>query len=441
MPNLSFPRKLAYASGGLALNFANLLISQWLLRLYVPDQVNALVAPALFSLIFLIGRIVDGVIDPFVGYFNDRFRSRWGRRKPFIALALIPTALVSALMWFPPFPHELSWVNGVFIFVLVQLFFIFWTALANPYLSMIPEISRDLNERVDITTWYAVFLMVGTVLSALIGNIKEAAGWGGLGVTVGLVAVVSFLPTLLFVPEPPAPPPEKRAGSLRGELGGMALWIGTTFGNFPFVVLLTATSLFWFALNLMIILVPFWVQHVCGRGDGDVIMIMLPYIAANLIAFAPANLASKRWGKQAVFMATLALSAAASFSLALVGRTGLDPFLQTQLTMALYGLATSGFLMLPNALLADVIDYDAARSGSSRAAVHFGVQSFFQNSANGLSIVAAAALMYVGGRATPTPLGLKLIAGVSGLAAATAALVWLAYPLRDKPKPARGAGA
>ena len=151
MKRLGFGVKLSYAAGGLALNFANLLISQWLLRLYAPSLSGALVAPALFSVIFLVGRIVDGITDPLVGYLSDTFRSKRGRRKPFILFALVPTALVSALMWFPPHPGGGHWINGVFIFALVQLFFIFWTILANPYMSMIPQLTPDAKERIDIT--------------------------------------------------------------------------------------------------------------------------------------------------------------------------------------------------------------------------------------------------------------------------------------------------
>ena len=280
MKKLSLGIKLSYAAGGLALNFANLLISQWLLRLYVPTLSGALVPPILFSIIFLVGRVVDGIADPLVGFLSDTFRSKRGRRKPFILFALIPTALVSCLMWFPPQPQGAHWINGVFIFVLVQLFFLFWTILANPYMSMIPELSQYPKERIYITTLQAFFLMIGTALSAIIGNIKEAAGWGGLGLTVGFITIAAFLPTLLFVKEQHQASP-KAMGKTKLSFHALPSWIGTTFKNKPFVLLLASTSLFWFSLNTMILLVPFWVEHVTGKGDAQVMLIMVPYIAAD----------------------------------------------------------------------------------------------------------------------------------------------------------------
>lgn len=108
------------------------------------------------------------------------------------------------------------------------------------------------------------------------------------------------------------------------------------------------------------------------------------------------NWAAKRWGKKPVFLAGTAASALVLLSLLLVGRIGIEPFLATQIAMGLFDFATSGFLMLPNALLADVVDYDAARTGRRREAIHFGVQAFFQKLAIGASIVVSSALMYSG---------------------------------------------
>jgi GPH family glycoside/pentoside/hexuronide:cation symporter len=439
MGQLSKPKKVAYSAGGLALNFANLLISQWLLRLYSPDKEGALVPPILFSLVFLAGRVVDGLTEPLVGYASDRLRSRHGKRKPFIALALLPTAFVSCLMWMPPRPDGPHWQNAVYIAVLVQLFFIFWSCLANPYMSLLPQLTSDKAERVDISTLQALFLMVGTVLSAGIGNIKAAWGWAGLGYTVFAVTIIAFLPTLFFVKDPSArlkgeeggPEPASLADDpLTGK--GMAAWVAAAFRNPPFVILLSSTALFWFALNIIILLVPFWVQYVALKGDEQVILAMIPYIAANVAGFPLFNWAAKRWGKKPVFLAGTAASALVLLSLLLVGRIGVEPFLATQIAMGLFGFATSGFLMLPNALLADVVDYDAARTGRRREAIHFGVQAFFQKLAIGASIVVSSALMYAGGSRRPTVFGLKLVATAAGAAALLAALVFILYPLRDR---------
>ena len=283
MTGLSLKKKIAYGTGGLALNFINLLISQWLLRLYVPSLSGALVPPVLFSAIFILGRVVDGVLDPFVGYLSDHTRSRWGRRIPFIAVSLLPTAIVTFFLWVPPVPGEQNIWNAVALLVLVQGYFIFWTLLANPYMSLIPQLSPLNKDRVDITTIQALFIMAGTLVSAFIGNIKTSFGWTGLGFTACMVTLIAFLPTLLFIREKPSLDLEREEGYLKPK--AIFAWFSDTLKNRPFRHLLTATTLFWFTLNMVIILIPYWVERIIGKTDAEVVLVMIPFLVSNIVFF------------------------------------------------------------------------------------------------------------------------------------------------------------
>ena len=100
--------------------------------------------------------------------------------------------------------------------------------------------------------------------------------------------------------------------------------------------------------------------------------------------------------------------------------------------MALIGIPVAGTMILPFALLADVIDYDEQLTGKRREGIYVGVQAFFQKIAIGISIAVAAALMYTGGDLKPTELGLKLISITAGAVAVISLLVFLRYPIREK---------
>ena len=43
--------------------------------------------------ILLSGRLWDALTDPVIGHWSDRTRSRWGRRRPWMASAVIPSSL------------------------------------------------------------------------------------------------------------------------------------------------------------------------------------------------------------------------------------------------------------------------------------------------------------------------------------------------------------
>jgi GPH family glycoside/pentoside/hexuronide:cation symporter len=57
----------------------------------------------LVGLIGSIPRIFDAVSDPLVGFWSDNYRSRWGRRRPFIFVGALLAGLIFAVMWqLPP---------------------------------------------------------------------------------------------------------------------------------------------------------------------------------------------------------------------------------------------------------------------------------------------------------------------------------------------------
>ena len=52
--------------------------------------------------IMIIPRLWDAVSDPVVGHLSDRTRTRWGRRRPYILVGGIATALSFIIMWQVP---------------------------------------------------------------------------------------------------------------------------------------------------------------------------------------------------------------------------------------------------------------------------------------------------------------------------------------------------
>lgn len=416
--------------GGMALNLANLVISQWLMKLYVPSRDSALVAGALFAGIFFSGRLMDGIIDPVAGFVSDHFKSKRGRRIPFIAAMTIPAALVSFLLWVPPYPDGSHWLNAVYLFVMVQLFFICWTFLANPYMALLPEITSDLDERVNITTMQAVFLMIGTFIFGAMGAIKDELGWIGIGAVTGALTLVSFFPTVFTIKEKSS---IGRIAKERFRFTTIMDWTRTTFKNRSFVILVAATSSLWFALNMVILVVPFWVQYALDMTDREVVLLMAPLLVVNIVFFFVFNYIAKRLGKFTAFVATLA---SAAVTMPLLGLSGYLPFgdmmLQSQIAMALVGIPVSGIMVLPPALLADVIDHDETLTGKRREGIYFGVQAIFQKIAIGLSIAVATALMYGGGSETASVWGLRMISVSAGAAALVSLAFFTRYPIREK---------
>jgi GPH family glycoside/pentoside/hexuronide:cation symporter len=406
-----------YSLGALAMNLANLVLTEWFYERYVVGGVISTVA---FSIIILAGRITDGVSDPFLAYWTDNTRSRWGRRIPFLLFGTLPFAIVSFLLWIPP-QNANEVVRTGYATILAQAYFLLYGLVITPYLALLPEIAGSTNERLNLTTGQGVAALAGTLCFAFAGLIVQHFGFVGLGVMVALAILISYYPIPLVISE------WERAAGAKPSLKMLFQWIAEVVGNTTFLPLLVSTSLYWFALNLLLMLVPRWVQVQLGLEKDAVTWLMLPFIAVNLVAFFIFNWLAKRIGKYRSFLLVFALTV---LVFGLVGisdriQIGLSQFNIAQCIVGLAGVPVGGFGVIAFALLADVIDEDSTRRGLHREAIFFGVQAIFQKSMIGLSAVAFGWLQTFGSN--------ESFHGCAFLAAATCLaglFVFARFPIR-----------
>ncbi len=421
---LTTKQKLAYAAGGLAMNLTNLVISQWIFKRYVPSPAEALVPVALFSTIFLAGRITDAFTDPLVAFWSDRLRSKRGRRIPFLIWGLGPMALVFFLLWVPPM-DGMHWLNTLWVLLLVQAWFVLYTVVVTPYLALLPEISSGAVERVNLTTLQAVFVMVGTVVFAVIGVVIEGAGWAAMGAVVAVLCLVSFGPTIFAIKERPLP------AARDDDRVSLVTWVRLTFRNRPFLFLVVSTSFYWFGLNLLIMIVPYWAQDLLGLDESAVALLMGPFLVTNLVFFFVFNRLAKRRGAWLAFVVTIIGSALAAPTLCAVGHLPWGSLLvQSAVAMGLIGIPTAGFMMLPFALLAEVVDHDEELTGQRREAIYFGVQAILQKTMIGASILAFGLIVLRDDCGGPSLGGLRLIPLVAAGSFVLGLLTFWRYPLR-----------
>lgn len=426
MKQISTSRKVLYGMGGLAMNLTNLIIAQWLLKLYAPDKLAVLVPSFLFGLFFTLGRVTDAVTDPLIGFWSDHCRSKRGRRIPFILWGLLPFAVIFFLLWIPPI-NQLHWFNSVYVFILIQLYFILYTVVVTPYLALIPELTTDLKERVNITTIQAVFILIGTIIFGLIGIVIENAGYAIMGLIISVITIISFAPMVFTIKEKPQQPTEKK------EKAHLLKWIALTFRNRPFIFLVIATSFFWFGLNLLLLMVPFWVEHFLQLKQDSTPILMMPFLLMNLVFFFVFNTLAKKIGKYKILLVTFLGSALAAVLLCLVGILPFgDKLLQSAIIMGILGIPIAGFMMLPFAALSDVVDYDEKLTGKRREAIYFGVQALFQKTMIGFSILAFSFIAYIGSDKVTSVLGLKLVIGTAAIFFLISFFIFIKYPLRER---------
>lgn len=104
--------------------------------------------------------IIDAVTDPLMGAVSDRWRSRWGRRHPFMVVAAIPLGVTVFCIFSPPTGLGdwalFAWLTGFSI--LMRLFV---TMFNIPHLAFGAEMSEDYLQRSIIMSYNAIFSWVG----------------------------------------------------------------------------------------------------------------------------------------------------------------------------------------------------------------------------------------------------------------------------------------
>ncbi len=156
------------------------------------------------GLVFTFARIWDVVTDPLMGALIDRYETRWGRRKHWIAIS-IPILVVSVWMVFIPNPDNVST-----LYLAWWLFFLYigYTMLGIAHQSWGAELAESYDERSRLYGWREVFVIGGMTLVLALPAVVELAGSADQAqkvASMGLFCVILFpltaIPTLLFVPD------------------------------------------------------------------------------------------------------------------------------------------------------------------------------------------------------------------------------------------------
>lgn len=154
---VSIRTKLAFGIGATGEAATNWIFNA--LTFFYYNQILGL-SGTLAALAVTIGIFSDAVTDPLMGSFSDRFRSRLGRRHPFMFAAPLPLVLSIYAIFNPPAALEHWSLFGWFTLFTV-LMRTFLTLFAVPHLAMGAELSDDYNQRSKVMSYNNIFGYLG----------------------------------------------------------------------------------------------------------------------------------------------------------------------------------------------------------------------------------------------------------------------------------------
>jgi Na+/melibiose symporter-like transporter len=161
---LDLVTKLTFGFGSLGVGVKDYGFKVLLLLYY--NQVIGLPA-AKVSFGIMIAMIMDGMMDPVVGQISDNWRSRWGRRHPFMYFAALPSSIAFGALWLPPtgWSEEALVVYMIVAATAVRSFITFYEV---PSVALVPELTSSYDERTSMMSYRYYFFFTGQVLLAVL---------------------------------------------------------------------------------------------------------------------------------------------------------------------------------------------------------------------------------------------------------------------------------
>lgn len=405
----------SYAAPGTALALAGLPLGVYLPAAY-SDSDGYLLSLGVLSLLIPLMRISDVITDPWIGYYSDRIRTRWGRRKPFV---LIGTPIYGAalyLLFFPPFEFSditifgATFSNGyVWLSVMLTLTYFGSTIKDIPFSAWGAELSTNYHERTLVMSWREGFGVAGSLISAFIPGIIVFYGMTTPleAVFVLLVGLIIFMPlttanALVSVPEYPVAETNKTRVRLTDSLKIVAK-------NRPYVLLVIIFAFSSMGAAMTNSLSFFFVKHVLIAGEFYGLY-LAPYFICQIAAVPLWFKLSRKIGKHKATMYAIGWYALWSCFIPLIALAPGEWFTafeipkllawlpaETHASVVTYfeGVSTGKFLFfiivmcfkgssigalsaLPRAMCADVIDVDEAQTGKKQAGAYFSIWSMVQ---------------------------------------------------------------
>lgn len=416
-PRMGMGTRALYGLGSVAFGIKDNGFRVFLLLFY--NQVVGLPA-ALVSAAVMTAMLIDCLIDPVIGHVSDNWRSKWGRRHPFMYASALPVALSFLLLWNPPF----DWAQGPLFWYLVVVAVIsrtFITLYEIPSSSMAAELTSDYTERSAILGWRYFFGWWGglTLTIAMfwflmratpdypVGQLNPRAyvEYGYIGAVLMFLSIlVSAAGTHRFIPWMPQPV-VRETRSLRA----VGKEVFETLNIRPFLTItgvgLVASvatgvgfSLAFYLSTYVWELTPFWTG-----------VLQIDAYFASAAALAAAPMLTKRSGKKKAGGLLLLISVFIGFlplilrlmgvfpdNGAMIGDTQIPeivPWLFLDgLVRGVFGITAS---ILITAMLADVVEYSEERTGRRSEGLFFAFTSLIQKAVSGVGVMVAGWILTI----------------------------------------------
>ncbi|HSH09434.1 MAG TPA: MFS transporter [Oceanipulchritudo sp.] len=154
---LSLFEKLGVGTGGLTVSLGNQSVrTTGMAVLNMILGINA----KWVGIVLAIPLLWDAITDPIMGNISDNFRSKYGRRRPFIFAGALLMGITFASIWLIPL-HWSDAAQLTWFIVTSLLFYTAYTIFSVPFIGLTYEMTPDYNERTSVQGYVTFWNRLG----------------------------------------------------------------------------------------------------------------------------------------------------------------------------------------------------------------------------------------------------------------------------------------
>lgn len=354
-------------------------------------------SPLMAALIPGLGKVWDAVSDPLMGYITDNTRSRFGRRRLYFLIGIIPIILSFSLIWLPvSFKSQMA--TFFYYFVSYLFFYTVITMVMTPYSALSAEMSVNFKERNRLTGTRMIFSLLATLIGGLLAqpiiDMFPDPGQGHLAMGIAFSILFAFPWIFVFLGtwELPGKKIEK------SEMGVFKNF-RSVFSNKSFLIHIAMYICSYGALDILMGWIKFYMidylngQHLILFGLGTILIfeiIGLPFYVsyANKKGHSKAYIAGLIiWGISMVLISFHEPFAPGT-------RPGLNAGFMLFITNCmLIGAGVSAGVVIPWTILPFTTDVDELITGKKRAGIYSGAMTLIRKLIQGAMVIPLLGLM------------------------------------------------
>ena len=387
-PALPLSKQIYYAIGQLGWATLSNIIGLQLVFFYIPPaeaglptfitQATFLLVLNAIVLIAASGRVLDAITDPLIASWSDRSTSPHGKRMSFMRLGAIPAALFCFLM-FVPLSSQQSTLNIVWLVIVQALFYVALTVYVTPYFALLPELSRNANDRLNLSTWISVTFALGIILAAQVPAIAAALPFGSdvrniqgaIGILCVFAAIFMLVPVFMI-------DEQTYSASEPSEIP-MGDALRQTFANPHFRYYVVADFSYFTAITIIQTGLLFYITVLLLQDAALVALLLAMTVILSFVFYPAVNVLAKRVGKKILVVGSFFVMSSVFALVFFLGDALPLPF-QTQayVVVLVYAVPLAFLGVLPNAILADIARHDALETQKPKEGMYFAARTLAQ---------------------------------------------------------------